>query len=287
MKKPEYQPNFMHAILLLILYLFVFTLVPSLFFESLSRLLGFQTGDLLVAAAVTLIGFILLLFWVRRRWWFNYQGLFMIKQLKLKYLLPMLLMTAGAVIVLSEIQNLVFTFLPIKGDLARNILAIPVPGGTGFWKFVLYMGLVVPVVEEVIFRGLILRGFIKRYPAHRAIANSTLLSGFTHLNPWQLGLAHLNPWHFWNGVIWGSVSGWWFYKTRSLVPCIAGNALINLAPLLATDLLGLELPGLIKNFQAIQYQPLWFDMLGVGLLLAGILIFLKMANHRGINLIAD
>ena len=72
-----------------------------------------------------------------------------------------------------------------------------------------------------------------------------------------------------------------------MILLILGEFHINLAPLLATDLLGLELPGLIKNFQAIQYQPLWFDMLGVGLLLAGILIFLKMANHRGINLIAD
>ena len=287
MERSEYQPNFMQAILLLMLYLFVFTLVPSLFFDSLSRVFGFKAGDLWITTAVTLIGFVLLMFWVRRRHWVNFRGLFGVRQLKIKYLLPMVLMTAGVIIVLSEIQNFVFLVLPANGDLAKNILGKPNPGGAEFWKFILYMGMVVPVVEEVMFRGLILRGFIKRYPAHRAIANSTLISGFAHLNPWRFGIAHLNPWHFWTGIIWGSISGWWFYKTRSLVPCIIGNALVGLAPLLAIDLFGLELPGLSKNYQAIEYQPLWFDMLGISLLLAGIFIFLKMAGHRRINLIAD
>jgi membrane protease YdiL (CAAX protease family) len=277
MEKPEYQPGILQAILLLLLYLFVFTMVPMLFFASLSEVLGFKADDLLVEAIIMLIGFILLMFWIRRRYRINYQELFDVKRLKVEYFLPMLLITAGVTIVLSEINNWVFTFLPLKGGLAKNFQDIAVSGGAGFWKFMVVMVIVIPLVEEVIFRGLILRGFIRRYPAHRAIASSTLL----------FGIAHLNPWQFWTGIIWGSISGWWFYKTRSLVPCIIGNALLKTAPFLVIYLFRLEIPGFTNDYRTVQYQPLWFDMLGIGLLVLGIVVFVKMVNRRRISLIAD
>lgn len=277
MEKPEYQPNILQAILLLLLYLFVFTMVPMLFFASLSKVLGFKDDDLLVQAIIMLIGFILLMFWIRRRYRINYQELLRMKQFKIGYFLPMLLMAAGGVIVLSEINNLVFTFLPLKGDLAKNFQDISVSGGPGFWKFIVVMVIVVPLVEEMIFRGLILRGFIKRYPAHRAIANSALL----------FGISQLNPWEFWTGIIWGSISGWWFYETRSLVPCIIGNALLKSAPFFAMVLFEFEIPGFTNDYKTIQYQPLWFDMLGIGLLMLGIVVFVKMVQRSRINLIAE
>lgn len=277
MEKPEYQPSILQAILLLLLYLFVFTMVPMLFFASLSKVLGFKADDLLVEAIIMLIGFILLMFWIRRRYRINYQELFGVKQLKVEYFLPMLLIAAGVVIVLSEINNLVFTYFPLKGNLAKNFQDISVFGGPGLWKYIVVMVIVVPLVEEVIFRGLILRGFIRRYPVHRAIASSALL----------FGIAYFNPWQFWTGIIWGSISGWWFYKTRSLVPCIIGNALLNTAPFLAVYLFKLEMPGFTNSYKTIQYQPLWFDMLGIGLLILGIVVFERMLNRRRISLIAD
>jgi membrane protease YdiL (CAAX protease family) len=277
MEKPEYLPSIPQAILLLLLYFFVFTAVPLLFLTSLSRVLGFKVNDLLVEAVITLIGFILLLFWIQRRYRINYRGLLAVKHLKIGYVPPMLLMTAGAVIVLSEINNWVLTFLPLKGDWAKSFQNLAVSDGAGFWKFILVAVIVAPLVEETIFRGLILRGFIKRYPAHRAIAISALL----------FGIAHLNPWQFWTGIIWGGISGWWFYETRSLVPCIIGHALLNSATFLAVYLFGLELPGLTNDYQTMQYQPLWLDLLGVGMLVLGMAVLMKMLRRNKINLLAE
>jgi membrane protease YdiL (CAAX protease family) len=277
MEKPEYQPNFFQAILLLLLYFLVFNLVPALFFASLSRVFGFKTDDMLVNGVIMLIGFILLIFWVQRRYRINYQELLAVQQLKILYLVPILLMTAGVIIVISEIQNLVFMILPPQGEWAKNMTEKMVFEGAGIWKFIIIMIIVVPVVEEVIFRGLILRGFITRYPAHRAIAFSALL----------FGMALFNPWLFWSGIIWGSISGWWFYKTRSLIPCIIGNALLSSSSLITEHFLGLKIPGFSNSLNTIQYQPLWFDAMGIGLLVLGIILLVKMVDVPRINLIAE
>jgi membrane protease YdiL (CAAX protease family) len=277
MEKPEYQPNIPQAILLLLLYFFVFSMVPMLFFASLSKALGLKANDLMVNSGITVIGFILLLFWVHRRYRVDYQGLLALKQLKIEYILPMILMISGAVIVLSEIDNMVRTFLPLKGDWAKTFQNLFIPDRAGSWKYILAVVIVAPVVEEMIFRGLILKGFIKHYPAHRAIAFSALL----------FGVAHFNPWQFWTGILWGGIAGWWFHGTRSLVPCILGHALLNSSSYIITNILGVEVPGFTTDFQTSQFQPLWFDLLGIGLLVLGIIVFVKIFKYNKIKVAAD
>lgn len=277
MEKPEYQPNILQAILLLLLYFFVFSMVPMFFFMSLSKALGFKANDLMLNTGITIIGFLLLLFWVHRRYRVDYQGLLALKQFKVEYILPMLLMITGTVIILSEIDNIVRTFLPLEGDWAKTFQDLLIPSQAGFWKYIFAVVIVAPIVEEMIFRGLILKGFIKHYPAHRSIALSSLL----------FGIAHFNPWQFWTGILWGGIAGWWFYETRSLVPCILGHALLNSSSYIVTNLLGVEVPGFTTNFQTSQFQPLWFDLLGIGLLVMGIAVFAKMLNRNRIKWVAD
>ncbi|MDY7228321.1 CPBP family intramembrane glutamic endopeptidase [Hyalangium rubrum] len=78
--------------------------------------------------------------------------------------------------------------------------------------------LLAPLLEEVLFRGLILEGLLKNYRPSTAIAVSALLFGVVHLNPWQ-GIA---------GALMGIFLGWLYWKTRSLLPCILVHATSNL-----------------------------------------------------------
>jgi membrane protease YdiL (CAAX protease family) len=76
---------------------------------------------------------------------------------------------------------------------------------------------IAPVVEEMLFRGVILRGFLQRYTRGQAIWGSALL----------FGLAHLNIYQFVGALLLGALSGWLYDRARSLVPCIALHAAYN------------------------------------------------------------
>lgn len=76
-----------------------------------------------------------------------------------------------------------------------------------------------PVMEEMLFRGLILRGFLARYPRWPAIVASAVLFGASHLNLYQ----------FFAALLLGLLLGWLYERSRSLIPCIALHAAYNAA----------------------------------------------------------
>jgi membrane protease YdiL (CAAX protease family) len=65
-----------------------------------------------------------------------------------------------------------------------------------------------PIFEEMLFRGVLLQGFLKNYSAKKSIIWSALIFGLVHLNPWQ-GIA---------GILIGILIGWLYVKTKSLLP---------------------------------------------------------------------
>jgi uncharacterized protein len=74
-----------------------------------------------------------------------------------------------------------------------------------------------PMLEEMLFRGIILRSFLVQYDRRTAIVASALIFGAAHLNIYQFCIA----------TCLGVVSGWLYERARSLVPCIALHALYN------------------------------------------------------------
>ncbi|NHZ37566.1 CPBP family intramembrane glutamic endopeptidase [Massilia rubra] len=76
-----------------------------------------------------------------------------------------------------------------------------------------------PVLEEMLFRGIILRSFLGQYPKWAAILASAGLFGFAHMNLYQ----------YVGAVIIGVFLGWLYERTRSLLPCIALHAAYNTA----------------------------------------------------------
>ncbi|RZI98819.1 MAG: CPBP family intramembrane metalloprotease [Rubrivivax sp.] len=92
---------------------------------------------------------------------------------------------------------------------------------------VLMVCLVAPMVEEMLFRGVILRSFLRQYARWPAILGSALLFGLAHLNVYQCAV----------GLALGTVSGWLYERTQSLWPSIILHASYNSALIGAAALL--------------------------------------------------
>lgn len=82
---------------------------------------------------------------------------------------------------------------------------------------------IAPVVEEMLFRGILLRAFLQQYPRGAAIGYSALFFGAAHMNVYQFVLA------FWIGLL----LGWLYERSRSLVPCIVLHAAVNVTAVLS------------------------------------------------------
>lgn len=81
-----------------------------------------------------------------------------------------------------------------------------------------------PIVEELFFRGLVLRGFIERVPAWAAVGGQAVLFGLYHLIP---GFGSANA-----GLVivltgYGLVLGLWARHFRRLGPSMIGHAITN------------------------------------------------------------
>jgi membrane protease YdiL (CAAX protease family) len=164
---------------------------------------------------------------------------------------PMCLALLGLNIIVSELDNLVQQFLPVPEWFADYFAE----GGP---ELLFMLVILAPVLEELFFRGLMLRGFLSHYGAAKAILGSALLFAAAHFNPWQFSAAFCA----------GLLFGWWFLRTGSLLPCIIGHAVHNGLPFLLL-LFQLRIPGYTEPG---SFQPYWFDLLGVLLLAAGILL---------------
>ena len=75
-----------------------------------------------------------------------------------------------------------------------------------------------PILEELIFRGIMLDGLLRIYSPTKAVIVSSLLFGLIHLNPAQ----------FVGGALVGGFMGWVYVHTRSVLATILIHASFNL-----------------------------------------------------------
>lgn len=170
-------------------------------------------------------------------------------------LAAMALTILGLGILLSEADNVLRSVLPPPEWLQRMFAELA-GGRRSLWGSVALLVVVAPLTEEVLFRGLILRGFALRYSTRRAIWLSALLfAGF-----------HLNPWQFIGALTAGVVFAWWVIRTGSLIPVLVCHALNNAMPVVVAQS-GARIPGYAGvPAGAVEFHPWWLD--GIGLVVA-------------------
>ena len=99
----------------------------------------------------------------------------------------------------------------------------------GVFGFVLIV-IAAPIIEELIFRGIILHGLLKRYSPVKSIIVSSIL----------FGIAHLNPWQFIAAFIIGVFSGWVYFKTNKILLSIIIHSVNNLVGFLSMYIMDAE-----------------------------------------------
>jgi membrane protease YdiL (CAAX protease family) len=176
---------------------------------------------------------------------------------------------AGLSIVLSEADNALRAVLPPPPwvtDMFERLTSVE----RHPWGALFAVVIAAPLAEEPVFRGLMLRGFAARYSLRTAVLGSAVL----------FGVAHLNPWQFVGAAVFGVLAAWWLLGSGSLVPSLWGHALGNGLPLLVKAL-GVEITGYTTGLSGVvQFQPLWFDVLGVALLGMGLWLTGRAAEMR-------
>lgn len=126
-----------------------------------------------------------------------------------RLVLPIVLASIGASIVLSDLASLI-PMPESMQEFLRGLLDNSIPT---FISFVI----IAPVTEELFFRGWMFRGFLKNYTTRKSIVVTATVFALFHLNPWQAVLA------FPLGIVYA----WLVLKTGSLVPSILSHAVVN------------------------------------------------------------
>ena len=128
-------------------------------------------------------------------------------------LLPVLALVPGLVVAESLLLAWVESLVPLSAweQQAFEAMSADTPGA------IMMTCLLAPVLEEMLFRGVILRAFLQRYPRGIAIVHSAGV----------FGLAHMNLYQFIVGLTIGLLTGWLYERTRSLWPCIALHVAYN------------------------------------------------------------
>ena len=94
----------------------------------------------------------------------------------------------------------------------------------------LTMGVLAPLLEEFLFRGIILTGLSRRMDPWWAILWSSVLFGIAHLNPWQALPAFAM----------GCFFGWLYLRTGSFWTVVGLHSLNNVLAIAAAALFGVE-----------------------------------------------
>jgi len=171
----------------------------------------------------------------------------------------------GFVIVTSEFDNLLNFILPmpeILRDVFEKLMFDQI-----FIVAIIVMGIIPALTEELFFRGLILDGLKNNYSKNKAILISALLFGIIHLNPWQ----------FLSGFIIGLFAAWICINTNSIWLCIYVHLFNNALYTITVKYKNIIS---IKGFNAnnvtpVEFQPIWFDLIGLGIFILGIILLKK------------
>jgi membrane protease YdiL (CAAX protease family) len=159
---------------------------------------------------------------------------------------------AGALLFASDAENVIVRILP-PPEFVKELFGQLVGKGNGPAEL-FFLAIVAPVTEELLFRGVMLTGFLPRYGRGRTMIGTAFLFGLIHLNPWQ----------FVPAFILGVLFAWWRIESNSLWPPLVAHAITNGSAYFLN--LGQD-PADVFNPEA---QPVWLSALGIALLSGGL-----------------
>ncbi len=209
-------PTILGAVHLVVLYIFIQTVVDF----PLAVIDYYSGTDYLynpVKKVVLGIGSILfILYFAYRKAKVRLSELFPLRFFNPFIILPLILIIWAGQNIIGEINVWVGKALPPPSwfwELFNKVFE----NDYGIYGAILKVAIIAPIVEESIFRGVIMHGLMRNYSKITAIVVSALMFALFHLNPWQF------PATFTLGLL----LGWLMVRMRNIVLCIIGHAINN------------------------------------------------------------
>src|SRR5680860_971843 len=220
--RQKYYPTILQAIHLLILYIFIQTIV-----DFPLALLDYYNGtDYLYHPFKKIVlgvgSTVFILVYGFRKSKAPLFHVFPVKLFNPLIILPFVTFFWGVHNLLEKVAELLNSVLPAPAwfwELFNKIFE----GDFGWWGAFVKVAVVAPIVEELIFRGLILQGFRRNYNSFIAVFMSALLFALFHLNPWQFPAT----------FILGLLLGWVTIRTNSIILAILGHSINNFMVLIS------------------------------------------------------
>ena len=212
----KHYPTILGAIHLIVLYTFIQTII-----DFPLALLDYYNGtDYLynpIKKIVLGVGSnIFIFYYAYRRAGVQLKELFPAKSFNFLILIPIVFFFWAAQNLIGEVNIALDKVLPPPSwfwELFNKIFE----NDYGIYGAILKVVIMAPVIEEMIFRGVIMHGLMRNNSKFTAVFVSALLFALFHLNPWQF------PATFVLGIVLGIL----MLRTRNIYLCILGHAINN------------------------------------------------------------
>jgi hypothetical protein len=215
-KTKKYYPTILEAVHLLVLYIFLQSLIdfPLALYDYhydtnwLNNVWIGSLANFSITAFIFIFGY--------RKAHAPFKQVFAIKSFNPLILIAILFILPAMQYLVGFINIKILQILPAPTwfwDLFEQIL----DNHFGYWGSFAKLVIIAPIVEEVLFRGIIMHGLMRNYKSWLAILLSGILFSAFHLNPWQMSYT------FFLGIL----LGWLVVRTRSLPLAILVHSLNN------------------------------------------------------------
>ena len=253
------------------IWLLVFFVLGQLVLAALENIVGlWQPGEGFVSGFSLLVGFLAILSYVYRRTdldWEYFRELFntgfnwRVWPCVAISIVGMVFFQIGLIGALSPI-------VPVS-EWLQDVNSEQTERNTFFWSAFFTIVVVAPLVEETLFRGIILNGLAAYHTRTRAIVWSAVLFSVFHLEPMKLVPIFLS----------GLVLAWWVVRTGSLWPVLFGHALNNFISVAAEHA---DVPESTASQDPgdLTFIALWISVAGIALTVLGLWWFHRISNNE-------
>lgn len=226
----KYYPTILKAIHLVVVYMFIQTIVdfPLALYDYYNGTDYLYNPLKKIIIGVGSPAFIF--YYAYKKAQVPLKELFPMKSFNVFLLVPVFLFIWGAQNLIGVVNNAIDMVLPPPAwfwELFNKIFE----SDYGIYGAILKVVIIAPIIEELIFRGVIMHGLMRNYSSATAIFTSALMFALFHLNPWQF------PATFTLGLLLGFL----MVRKRNILLCILGHA-INNGIALFGSLAGEEIP---------------------------------------------
>jgi membrane protease YdiL (CAAX protease family) len=258
-------PTILDAVHLIVLYIFIQSIVDfplaMLDYYKGTAYLSNPVKKILLGVGSTL--FIFYFAW--RKAGVPIKELFPTKKFNGLIVIPLLVFLWAAHHIIGEINFQLDKLLPPPAWFIELFTRI-FENDYGIYGAILKIVIIAPVIEELIFRGIIMHGLMRNYSGFTAVWVSALMFALFHLNPWQFAAT----------FILGILLGILMLRTRNIYLCIIGHAINN-----GLVLFSIHYWGEIQKTDFIQSSRL--SQLVISILVVVIALFLIFLLSRPLN----